>query len=148
MKDDPRQLGNLLQDIRNCRHCAPIMPHAPRPVLQVSERAKIFVCAQAPGIKVHETGLPFNDASGDRLRDWMGVSREVFYDPFRINIVPMGFCFPGYGPKGGDLPPIRDCSRLWHDKLFARLPEPALKLVIGQYAQAYHLGERRKGTAA
>ncbi|RMF11270.1 MAG: uracil-DNA glycosylase family protein [Alphaproteobacteria bacterium] len=132
-------LSSLLDDIRKCRICADFLPRGPRPVLQASDTARIFVCGQAPGARVHETGLPFNDPSGDRLRDWMGVDRATFYDPGRIAIVPMGFCYPGRDARGGDKPPCPQCAETWHDRLFDALPQPALKLVIGRYAQDYHL---------
>ncbi|WP_084539830.1 uracil-DNA glycosylase family protein [Azorhizobium doebereinerae] len=144
-------LGRLLADIRACRICqdaprgAPL-PHAPRPVLRAASTARILVASQAPGTRVHLTGLTFNDASGDRLRQWMGVTREVFYDTARIAIVPMGFCFPGQDAAGGDLPPRRECAPAWHDRLFAALPAFDLILAIGRPAQLYHL--RRLGRAA
>lgn len=138
-------LAALVARIRACRVCveaprgAP-MPHAPRPVLRVSPTATILVASQAPGTKVHASGLPFTDASGDRLRAWMGVSREEFYDASRIAIAPMGFCFPGQDAQGGDLPPRRECVATWHDTLFATLPAFRLILAVGRPAQAYHLG--------
>ena len=141
---DPLQ--SLTADIRACTACAASLPLGPRPVLQVGERARLTVAAQAPGLKVHQTGVPFNDPSGDRLRDWMGVDRDTFYDADRINIVPMGFCYPGRDPRGGDLPPRPECRRLWHDRLLASLPGQRLTLVIGQYAQAYHLTARRQAS--
>ena len=145
--DDPA-LSQLLDEIRDCRICAAHLPLGPRPVLQVGERARIQICAQAPGTRVHKTGLPFNDPSGDRLRRWMGIERDVFYDPSCINIIPMGFCYPGKDPRGGDNPPRPECSATWHPRLFELLPgpssEPSLKLVIGQYAHRFHLGQRRE----
>ncbi|MCW2307623.1 uracil-DNA glycosylase [Rhodobium gokarnense] len=120
------------------------MPHEPRPVVRLSRTARLAICGQAPGTRVHATGLPFNDPSGDRLRDWMGIDREVFYDASRLAIVPMGFCFPGQDDKGGDLPPRRECASAWHDRLFAAMPQLELVLAIGQYAQAYHLGPLRR----
>lgn len=120
------------------------MPHDPRPVLQVSSRARLCICGQAPGTRVHQSGRPFTDPSGDRLRNWMGIDEEIFYDAERLAIVPMGFCFPGLDDKGGDLPPRKECRKLWHDTLFAELPKIEMILVIGQYAQAYHLGGMRK----
>lgn len=116
----------------------------PRPVLQVSSTARLCVCGQAPGTRVHKSGRPFTDPSGDRLRDWMGIGEDVFYDAGRLAIVPMGFCFPGLDAKGGDLPPRAECRRTWHDRLFEAMPQLELILVIGQYAQAYHLGGARK----
>ena len=141
---DPLQ--SLATDIRACEACVASLPLGPRPVLQVGTRARLTIAAQAPGLKVHQTGVPFNDPSGDRLRDWMGVDRDTFYDAGRINIVPMGFCYPGRNPSGGDLPPRPECRRLWHDRLLACLPGQRLTLVIGQYAQAYHLKARREAS--
>lgn len=128
----------LLREIRACTLCAAELPMGPRPVLQLHPDARILIAAQAPGRKVHETGLPFNDPSGDRLRNWLGMSREVFYDPHRVAIVPMGFCYPGKG-KSGDLPPRPECAIAWRDQVMTQLPNLALTLVIGQYAKAYHL---------
>lgn len=119
------------------------LPHEPRPVLQVSSKARLCVCGQAPGTRVHHSGQPFTDPSGDRLRSWMGIGKEVFYDADKLAIVPMGFCFPGLDAKGGDLPPRPECRAAWHDRLFAAMPQIELVLVIGQYAQAYHLGAAR-----
>ncbi|TCT02419.1 uracil-DNA glycosylase [Aquabacter spiritensis] len=134
----------MVARIRACRVCrdAPLrvpLPHAPRPVLRVSATARILIASQAPGTKVHLSGLPFTDASGDRLRRWMGVDAATFYDARRIAIAPMGFCFPGQDAKGGDLPPRRECAAHWHDTLFATLPDFDLVLAIGRPAQAYHL---------
>jgi uracil-DNA glycosylase len=128
----------LLADIRSCTACAQHLPMGPRPVVQVHPSARILIAAQAPGRKVHETGIPFNDASGDRLRDWLGLSRDTFYNPKLVAIVPMGFCFPGTG-RSGDLPPRPECAALWREQLLARLKHIRLKLIIGKYAQAYHL---------
>ena len=134
----------LLAEIRTCSLCEGL-PLGPRPVLQASTTAPILVAGQAPGIRVHNTGIPFNDPSGIRLRAWMGVSREVFFDPGKVNIVPMGFCYPGTG-KGGDLPPRAECRQTWHDRLFKAMPGQRVKLVIGQYAQDYHLAGAREKT--
>lgn len=144
-----QDLENLADQVRACRICVEQpernpLPHAPRPVLQVSATARLCVCGQAPGTRVHQSGRPFTDPSGERLRAWMGIGEEVFYDPARLAIVPMGFCFPGLDDKGGDLPPRRECRKAWHDRLFAAMPRIELILVIGQYAQAYHLGSRRQ----
>ena len=133
------KLNALLQEISGCRRCAESLPLGPRPVVQCSMQARIVVAGQAPGLKVHNTGIPFNDPSGDKLRAWMGIDREIFYDSTKINIVPMGFCYPGRDPRGGDLPPRPECRETWHDRLFATLPRPGLTLVIGRYAQDYHL---------
>lgn len=148
-KQDFPDLDVLAEAVRGCRICvetpdkAPL-PHAPRPVLQVSSTARLCICGQAPGTRVHESGRPFTDPSGDRLRSWMGIGEDVFYDPCRLAIVPMGFCFPGLDAKGGDLPPRSECRKTWHDRLFAAMPQVELILVIGQYAQAYHLGGKRQ----
>ena len=115
----------------------------PRPVLQVSESARILIVGQAPGIRVHQTGVPFDDPSGNRLRAWMGIDKNVFYDAEKIAIVPMGFCYPGTG-KSGDLPPRPECAPTWRAKLLGQLPQISLTLVIGQYAQAWHLGRLAK----
>lgn len=144
-------LDRLMRDIRGCRICVddPLrnpLPHPPRPVLQVSRSARICICGQAPGTRVHESGRPFTDRSGDRLRAWLGLDHETFYDPEQIAIVPMGFCFPGQNDRGSDLPPRPECRQNWHDRLFANMPQIELLLTIGQYAIAYHLGPRRKKT--
>ena len=131
-------LATLLTRVRHCQLCAEHLPLGPRPVLQMDSRARILIAAQAPGRRVHETGLPFNDASGDRLRAWLGISREVFYDARRVAIVPMGFCYPGTGASG-DLPPRPECARAWHGELLPHLQHLQLTLIIGQYARAYHL---------
>jgi len=114
------------------------LPHEPRPVLRVSTTAKLLVASQAPGTKVHATGISFNDASGDRLRQWMNISRDVFYDTSQVAIVPMGFCFPGQNAAKGDLPPRPECAATWHDQLFALMPQIETVLAIGRYAQTYH----------
>jgi uracil-DNA glycosylase len=134
----PENTAALLREIRACTHCAGKLPLAPRPVLQADAAARILVVGQAPGRKAHDTGQPFNDPSGDRLRDWMGVDRSVFYDPQKIALVPMGFCFPGTGP-GGDLPPRPECAALWRERLLATLPHIELTLLLGQHAVAWHL---------
>ncbi len=133
----------LLQEVRACTLCAEHLPLGPRPVLQMHPNARLLLAAQAPGKKVHETGLPFNDASGDRLRSWLGLSREVFYDPQQIAIVPMGFCYPGTGPSG-DYPPRKECAKTWRAALLSELKHLQLTLVIGQYAYAYHYPEAVK----
>ncbi len=138
-------LDALVADIRACRHCRdqPVgrpLPHEPRPVLRVSATARIGVFSQAPGTRVHASGTPFTDPSGVRLRAWMGVADDEFYDASRIAIVPMGFCFPGLDVKGGDLPPRRECAPLWRARLMEALPQLELVLLVGQYAQRWHLG--------
>ncbi|HQT00682.1 MAG: uracil-DNA glycosylase [Hydrogenophilales bacterium 16-64-46] len=132
---------------RACTVCAPHLPHAPRPILRVSSSASLLIVGQAPGRRVHETGIPWNDASGDRLREWLGVTREVFYDKTRIAIVPAGLCYPGT-VKGSDLPPRPECAPLWHPPLRAAMPRIELSLLIGAYAQAYYLGDKRGRTLA
>ncbi|MDR3440478.1 uracil-DNA glycosylase family protein [Telmatospirillum sp.] len=142
MGDD---LNDLLARIRACRACEPKLPLGPRPIPVADARARILVAGQAPGKRVHESGVAWNDASGKRLREWLGLSEEQFYDPADVALVPMGFCYPGTGASG-DNPPTPDCRRLWHDVLFQHLPNLRLKIIIGQYAQAYHLAERAKAT--
>jgi uracil-DNA glycosylase len=143
-------LTRLVREVRACRICrttpdrAPL-PHEPRPVLRPSTTARICICSQAPGVRVHASGTPFTDPSGDRLRAWLGVSPEEFYDHRRIAIVPMGFCFPGHDAGGGDLPPRRECARTWHTRLFPLMPQLELILLIGSYAQRWHLGEAGQG---
>ena len=141
---DARALTTLLAQIRACRICEAHLPHGVRPIVRASATAKLCIIAQAPGIRVHETGLSFNDPSGDRLRDWLGIDRETFYDESRVAIVGMGFCFPGYDEHGGDKPPRKECARTWHDPLFEALPAFPLTLLVGTYAQSRYLGERAK----
>lgn len=129
---------SLLRDVRRCTICSEHLPLGPRPILQLHPHARILVAGQAPGRMVHESGVPFADASGDRLREWLGLTPEVFYDEQRVAILPMGFCFPGTG-KAGDLPPRPECAPEWRDKVLRHLKNLKLTLVIGQYAQAYHL---------
>lgn len=130
--------ASLLAEVHSCVICAEHLPHGPRPVVQLHPKARILIASQAPGRKVHESGMPFDDASGDRLRAWLGVSGEVFYDATKVAILPMGFCFPGTG-KSGDLPPRLECAPAWRATLLSRLKNLQLTLVIGQYAMAYHL---------
>lgn len=140
-KRSPKEnnLPTLLANIRTCRLCADKLEHAPRPVIQASPEARICVAGQAPGTRVHVSGLPFDDRSGDRLRTWMGIDRTTFYDPQKIATIPMGFCFPGQDAKGGDLPPRPECAATWHEKLFTALPQFELILLVGGYAQKWHL---------
>ena len=144
-----QDLELLLREIRSCRHCVETprgkpLPHDPRPVFQVSATARICICGQAPGTRVHASGVPFTDPSGDRLRDWMGVTSEEFYDQSRVAIIPMGFCFPGLDAKGGDLPPRKECADVWRARLFDKLPQFELVLLVGTYAQSWHMGAARK----
>lgn len=137
-------LTKLVREIRRCRLCidrpaGEPLPHDPRPVLIVQEQARLCICGQAPGTRVHASGRPFTDPSGDRLRDWMGVTPEEFYDATKIAIIPMGFCFPGLDAHGGDLPPRRECARHWRSELFSHLDRLELILLVGQYAQKWHL---------
>lgn len=135
-------LPQLLQRIRACELCAPHLPCGPRPVLQAARSARVLVVGQAPGRRVHETGIPFNDPSGERLRSWMGLERAAFYDESLVALVPMGFCYPGTG-KSGDLPPQPACAATWRAPLLELLPHIQLTLVIGQYALAWHLPQHR-----
>mgnify|MGYP001091934525 CR=1 FL=1 len=141
------ELERLLAEIKACRICVehPIgkpLPHAPRPVVVPSATARILIAGQAPGTKVHLSGAPFTDASGDRLREWLGVTPDEFYDPANFAIVPMGFCFPGQDAKGGDLPPRRECAPAWQGRLIALMPQVDCVLAVGQYALRWHLGVR------
>ncbi|QLQ30574.1 MAG: uracil-DNA glycosylase family protein [Candidatus Thiothrix singaporensis] len=133
----------LLQAVKSCRLCEPYLPLGANPVLIARPTARLLIVGQAPGRRVHATGLPFNDPSGDRLRNWLGIGRETFYHSPRIAIVPMGFCYPGTG-KGGDLPPRPECAAAWRRQLLEQMPEVGLTLLFGQYAQAWHLGGRQK----
>ena len=137
------ELDALLTEIRACRLCEAELPMGPRPVLRASESASLLIVGQAPGTLVHASGIPWSDASGMRLRGWMGLDRNAFYDEAKIAIVPMGFCYPGRG-SSGDLPPRPECARTWHPRLIPMLPKVKLVLAIGQYAQVHFLGELRK----
>ncbi len=139
-------IDHLLREIRACRRCESRLAHGARPVLQASASARLCIVGQAPGLRVHETGLSFNDRSGDRLREWMGIERAVFYDPSKVAIAAMAFCFPGYDADGGDLPPRKECAPAWRERLFAALPPFELTLLVGRHAQAWHLGSRAKPT--
>ena len=132
-------LADLLAEIRACRICAADLPLGPRPVLRADRRARILIAGQAPGTKVHASGIPWDDPSGDRLRAWLALDPDVFYDETRVAIVPMGFCYPGRG-KGGDLPPRPECAATWHGRLWPQLPNLSLIVAVGAYAQAHHLG--------
>ncbi|MNX43607.1 Uracil DNA glycosylase superfamily protein [compost metagenome] len=134
----------LLAEIRACRACEAYLPLGPRPIVQASASARLLIVGQAPSLTVHQTGVPWNDKSGDQLRRWLGIDREVFYDATRIAIMPMGYCYPGRG-KSGDLPPRKECAPLWHDRLLAQMPHVALTLLIGQYAQRHFLGKTARG---
>ena len=136
-------LGGLLAEIAACRECEASLPCAPRAVLRAAKGSRILLAGQAPGRKVHESGIPWDDASGKRLREWLGVEADVFYDPECFAIVPMGFCYPGTG-RNGDLPPRPECGRLWHPRLLPLLERVELVLAVGSYAQAYHLPSRKR----
>jgi len=135
----PADFEVLLAEARDCRHCAASLPHGPRPVFQLSQRARILITSQAPGSKVHRSGVPFDDPSGERLRGWMGVTRDEFYDAERIAILPTGLCYPGRGASG-DAPPRRECAPLWRDRLLAPLTRLELTLLVGGHAQDAVLG--------
>ena len=139
-------LSNTLAAVHACRLCEADLPLGPRPVVRMAAAARILIIGQAPGTKVHESGIPWNDASGDRLRDWLAIDREIFYDENRIAIMPMGFCYPGRDPKGGDLPPRPECAPAWHDRLLPLLPRIELTLLVGSYAQSRYLGKSRART--
>ena len=130
---------SLLAEVRACRACADMLPLGPRPVLQMSPTARILIASQAPGTKVHASGIPFDDDSGDRLREWTGLTKEQFYDARRIAIVPMGLCYPGRS-GGGDAPPRPECARLWRKRLLEQMPDLKLSLLVGTYAQDHVLG--------
>jgi uracil-DNA glycosylase len=139
-------LPAVLKDIAACRACAGELPHEPRPVVRVAKETRLLICGQAPGRRVHESGLPFTDPSGDRLRDWLGVSYEQFYADPRIGVAAMAFCFPGTNPKGGDYPPPKRCAELWRPRLLAELKKVELTLLVGGYAQSWALQGGAKGS--
>lgn len=132
----------LLEEIRKCTHCQDL-PLGPKPVLNFSNSSRVLIAGQAPGTKVHESGIPWNDASGVRLREWLGIDSDLFYNPKYFAIVPMGFCYPGKG-KTGDLPPRKECSELWHKQILEALPNLELVIAIGKYAQDYYLNKPSK----
>jgi len=136
-------VDDLLASIRACRVCAQHLTAGPRPIVQFSPTARLVIVGQAPGVRVHASGIPWDDASGDRMRQWTSLSKPEFYDPAKVALVPMGFCFPG-SRAGGDLPPRRECAPLWHDRVQAILPNDRLILLVGSYAQARYLGRDRR----
>jgi uracil-DNA glycosylase len=152
MLDEPMPiksgLDQVVADIAACRACAADFGYEPRPVTRVSLETRLLICGQAPGRLVHESGLPFTDPSGDRLRKWMGVDYEAFYADRRIGVAAMAFCFPGTNPKGGDYPPPPRCASQWRPRLLAQLPNVELTLLVGRYAQKWALGDRAKKTLA
>lgn len=143
---DRAAFDRLFAEVRACTRCAADLPLGPRPVLRGLPSARLLVISQAPGTRVHETGLSFNDRSGDRLRQWLGIDRDSFYDERRVAIMPIGFCYPGRYPQGGDLPPRRECGPLWHARVLAAWPEIALTLLVGSYAIDDYLAGRKKPT--
>jgi len=147
MRVKPAQFERLLAEVRACRICEAHLPNPPRPVLRASPTARVLIVGQAPGRRVHESGIPWNDPSGELLREWLHIERDDFYDERRIAIVPAGLCYPGTG-QSGDLPPRPECAPHWHPKLRAHLPAIRLTLLVGSYAQGYYLGSRRKKTLA
>lgn len=133
-------MKQLLANIRACEVCKAHLPLGPRPIVAAHSKARIVIIGQAPGTKVHQTGIPWDDPSGKQLRNWLSVDDETFYDPSKIALVPMGFCYPGKG-KSGDLPPRPECAPLWHEQLLTQMPNVALVILIGMYAQKYYLGK-------
>ncbi len=139
-------LTRLLSDIRACRVCESELEHGAKPIVRASKTARICIVGQAPGLRAHNSGVPYSDPSGNRLREWMGIDPDSFYDQSRIAIVPMGFCFPGYDKHGGDKPPRKECVAHWRTRLFETLPPIELTLLVGSHAQNWHLGVRAKTT--
>lgn len=139
-------LTRILREVRACRICEAELPLGARPVLQLVGTARLLIIGQAPGSKVHRSGVPWNDASGDRLREWLKLDRSTFYDAARVAILPMGFCYPGAGGNGGDRPPRPECAPLWHERLLKHLPDLQLTLLVGQYAHRHYLEAARKGS--
>jgi len=138
---DGAEFESLIAQVRACTACAGLLPLGPRPVFQVSQTATIVIASQAPGTKVHASGVPFSDPSGDRLREWTGLSEKQFYDPAKVAILPMGLCYPGRGSGGGDAPPRPECAPLWRGRLLAAMPAIRLTLLVGSYAQNHVLGQ-------
>jgi len=148
---ESRSFDQIAAELRSCRLCRdapqflPGLPHEPRPIIQGSASARLCIASQAPGTQAHRSGIPFHDASGNRLRAWLGLTDSEFYDPMRVAIIPMGACFPGQDAKGGDLPPRRECAAVWRSPLMNALPKLELVLLIGRYAQMWHLGSAGTG---
>ncbi|MEO6947148.1 MAG: uracil-DNA glycosylase family protein [Nitrobacter sp.] len=139
-------LKRLLREVRACRICEADLPSGPRPIVQVASTARLLIIGQAPGSKVHQSGIPWNDASGDRLRDWLALDHSVFFDQSRVAILPMGFCYPGAGESGGDSPPRPECAPRWHERLLKHLPDLQLTLLVGQYAHRHYLEAARRAS--
>jgi uracil-DNA glycosylase len=137
-------LTRILREVRACRICEADLPFGPRPIVQLARTARLLIISQAPGSKVHQSGIPWSDASGDRLRGWLKLDRAVFYDKARVAILPMGFCYPGVGDNGADKPPRPECAPHWHERLLKHLPDLQLTLLVGQYAHRHYLGTERK----
>lgn len=140
------ELAPLLKQISACTHCAAQLPLGPRPVVWASTSSRLLIIGQAPGTRVHQSGVPWDDRSGERLRDWLQLTPDIFYDESKIAIVPMGFCYPGVLPKGGDRPPRPECAPLWHNQLLEHMPNVQLTLLVGQYAQKHYLGKSASKT--
>lgn len=140
------RLDDLLAEVRACTLCAELLPLGPRPTLRAKRSARLLIVGQAPGTKVHETGIPWNDPSGNRLREWLAIGRDQFYDDAKVAIMPIGFCYPGRLPQGGDAPPRPECAPFWHARLRTLMRNIELTLLVGSYAQAYYLGDRRGRT--
>ncbi len=138
-------MEQLLSEIRACTVCKPYLEAGPRPIVSASPLSKLIIIGQAPGSRVHKTGVPWDDPSGVNLRKWLGLEEEIFYNPDLVALIPMGFCYPGKG-KSGDLPPRPECAPLWHQKLWEHMPKASLTLLVGQYAQKYYLGEQAQKT--
>ena len=136
----------IISEVRECRRCEDCLPHQPRPVIRGLPSARLLIVGQAPGLKVHETGLSFNDPSGDRLRAWLGINRDEFYDETRIALIPVGLCFPGRNAAGADLPPLTGCAPFWHPRLLPFFPNVELTLLVGGYAQKFYLKEHCKSS--
>ena len=145
MTNPQNSVSQLLADVRTCRVCAAALPLGPRPIVQFGATSRIVIVGQAPGTKVHASGVPWADDSGDRLRQWTGLTAHEFYDPAKVALVPMGFCYPGKG-EGGDLPPRPECAPLWHERITALLPANRLTLLVGTYAQKHYLPDARRRT--
>jgi uracil-DNA glycosylase len=139
-------LNQLLSEVRTCQFCSAHLPLGPRPVVQLASTARLLIVGQAPGRKVHQSGIPWSDASGDRLRDWLQMEQSVFYEKAQVAILPMGFCYPGAGESRGDLPPRPECAPRWHERLLKLLPHLELTVLVGQYAQRHYLGSQRMGS--
>ena len=139
-------LTRILREVRACRICEADLPFGPRPIVQLARTARLLIISQAPGSKVHQSGIPWSDVSGDRLRDWLKLDRAVFYDKARVAILPMGFCYPGVGDNGADKPPRPECAPHWHERLLKHLPDLQLTLLVGQYAHRHYLGTERKNS--